>query len=410
MRCIGVVRYFSAMTARKDLMVFKLPKLLASGPVHWPHYTILVPLFKEARVVNDLLSALTCLNYPADRLQILLLVEEIDTETLAALPSDLPDQFEVLIVPDGSPRTKPRALSYGLARATGELVTVYDAEDRPDPDQLKTAALFFALGPQNLSCLQARLAIDNANESFISRYFALEYACLFDQILPWFFRNNWPFPLGGTSNHFRKSALHAVGGWDKYNVTEDADLGVRLERLGYRVGMLPSQTLEEAPVTAGAWIAQRARWHKGWLQTILVHARTPERLVADLGFLRTGVLAGFFLGTFLLIALHPIFAGVVLSYAMGLQQSPLYLSDTPALAILCVAAGSIGYLGTLAALWIGAVHRGYGIRISDCLGMPLYWLLSGVAFYRAVWELFLRPYHWNKTEHGISKRRRFLPS
>lgn len=401
----GCVRVFSSVTARNDQMHYELPELLSSGPVRWPRYSVLVPLYREALVVEDLLAALTRLNYPVSELQILLLIEEDDIETLQAIPQKLAGQFEVLIVPDGSPRTKPRALSYGLANANGDFITVYDAEDRPDPNQLKTAALFFAMGPDNLACLQARLAIDNPNESFVSRHFALEYACLFDQLLPWFFRNDWPFPLGGTSNHFRQSALHAVGGWDKYNVTEDADLGVRLERLGYRVGMLPSQTLEEAPVSVKAWIAQRARWHKGWLQTILVHSRDPERLVSDLGRTRTFVLASLFIGTFLLIALHPVFAGVVISYALGLQQSPFYYLEPSFAALIYVIAGGIGYLGTLTALWIGARQRGYGLQLSDSLGVPIYWLLAGVAFYRAVWELFSSPYHWNKTEHGVSKIR-----
>ncbi|MEP4769922.1 MAG: glycosyltransferase family 2 protein [Roseibium sp.] len=402
----GCARLFSALSFQKADTFYKLPELLRSGPVRWPEYTVLVPLYREARMLDDLVTSLMRLNYPIEKLQILLLIEEDDEETLHAIPKRLPDHIEVMVVPDGTPRTKPRALSYGLASATGQYVTVFDAEDRPDPDQLKTAAFFFTRLRAEFACLQARLAIDNANESFVSRQFALEYACLFDQLLPWFFRNSWPFPLGGTSNHFQISALEAVGGWDKYNVTEDADLGVRLERLGYRVGMLPSQTLEEAPVTIGAWVAQRARWHKGWLQTILVHSREPERLVADLGLKRTLVLASLFLGTFFLIALHPIFAGVIVSYALGLQQSPFFILDTPVIAVICVVAGSIGYLGTLAALWIGAGQRGYGVRLADCISVPFYWLLAGIAFYRAVWELFLRPYHWNKTEHGVSKKRR----
>ncbi|MEP3048750.1 MAG: glycosyltransferase family 2 protein [Roseibium sp.] len=402
----GCARLYSAVSFRKNASFYRLPNLLRSGPVRWPRYTVLVPLYREARVLGDLVTGLQQLNYPTDKLQILLLIEEDDKETLCAIPKGLPDQFEVMVVPDGIPRTKPRALSYGLASAAGQYVTVFDAEDRPDPDQLKTAAFFFSQLPAKFACLQARLAIDNANESFVSRQFALEYACLFDQLLPWFFRNSWPFPLGGTSNHFRISALEAVGGWDKYNVTEDADLGVRLERLGYRVGMLPSQTLEEAPVTINAWIAQRARWHKGWLQTILVHSREPEQIVADLGLKRTLVLASLFLGTFLLIGLHPIFVAVILSHGMGLQQSPFFILESPVIAIMCVVAGSIGYLGTLAALWIGAIQRGYGVKIADVISVPFYWLLAGAAFYRAVWELFVSPYHWNKTEHGVSKTRR----
>jgi len=388
-------------------LVYHLPEPLSSGLIIWPKYTVLVPLYREACVVPDLLRALNALNYPRDRLQILLLIETDDLETAAALPQDLPPHIEALVVPDGTPRTKPRALDYGLAAATGTYVTVFDAEDRPDPDQLKKAAFFFAKGPVELACLQARLVVDNANETFVSRQFALEYACLFDQLLPWLFRHRWPFPLGGTSNHFRISALHAVGGWDRYNVTEDADLGVRLERLGFRLGVLPCQTLEEAPVTLKAWFAQRARWHKGWLQTIFVHARSPKRLLSDLGAVRTAVLAVLFLGTFLLIALHPVFFVLLTGTLLGYYDHTYFFGNI-VLTVMFVSGAAAGYAGALFALWAGARGRGHGIRLLDAPGVLIYWTFAGLAFYRAVWELASAPYRWNKTEHGVSRQRASL--
>jgi len=400
----GVIRFVCALSSRDEDLTYELPEPLSSGLIKWPRYTVLVPLYREARVVPDLIRALKRLNYPAGKLQILLLIEHDDHETAAALPRDLPPQFDILKVPDGTPRTKPRALDYGLAAATGEYVTVYDAEDRPDPDQLKKAAYFFALGPQELACLQARLVIDNAGENFISRQFALEYACLFDQLLPWLFRHRWPFPLGGTSNHFRISALHAAGGWDRYNVTEDADLGVRLERLGFRLGVLPCQTLEEAPVSFSAWLAQRARWHKGWLQTICVHARAPRKLLNDLGSVRTLVLAILFLGTFLLIGLHPVFFSLVAGYLLGYYDHS-YVFGNVALTVLFMCGALAGYAGALFATWTGARQRKHGIRLVDAPGLLIYWMLAGLAFYRAVFELASAPYHWNKTEHGLSRQR-----
>lgn len=403
----GIVRVLSALASQDDDLNYNLPEPLSSGLIKWPRYTVLVPLYREARVVPDLLCALKRLNYPQHRLQIILLIEKEDAETAAAIPDNLPACFDVLRVPEGVPKTKPRALDYGLAAATGEYVTVYDAEDRPDPDQLKKAAFFFARGPAELACLQARLVVDNGQENFISRHFALEYICLFDQLLPWLFRHRWPFPLGGTSNHFRISALHAVGGWDRYNVTEDADLGVRLERLGFRLGMLPCSTLEEAPVSLNAWLAQRARWHKGWLQTIFVHARFPRQLLGDLGLVRTFVLAGLFLGTFLLVALHPVFFSLLFAYLVGYYDESYFFGNV-VLTIMFVTGAVAGYAGTLFALWMGAARRNQHIHLWDALGVLVYWSLAGLAFYRALWELASAPHHWNKTEHGLSRHRAAL--
>ncbi|QDG78940.1 glycosyltransferase family 2 protein [Labrenzia sp. PHM005] len=409
--CLGAggVRIASALATQNDDLNYKLPEPLSSGLINWPRYTVLVPLYREARVIPELLRALKNLSYPRHKLQVILLIEKDDVETAAAIPGNLPACFDVLSVPDGHPRTKPRALDYGLAAATGEFVTVYDAEDRPDPDQLKKAAFFFAQLPKEFACLQARLVIDNGGETFISRHFALEYICLFDQLLPWLFRHRWPFPLGGTSNHFKISALHAAGGWDRYNVTEDADLGVRLERLGFRLGMLPCSTLEEAPVSIKAWLAQRARWHKGWLQTVFVHARYPKRLLLDLGAVRSLVLAALFLGTFLLVALHPVFFALVLTYLLGYYDQSYFFGNV-ALTIMFVSGATIGYAGTLFAIWMGARRRHQGVHLFDALGVLVYWSLAGVAFYRAVWELASAPYHWNKTEHGLSRHRTKIPS
>ena len=404
----GLLRLVGLKASMDDPLDYRLPDIFQHDElVAWPAYTVLVPLYREARVVPDLVSALDCLSYPRDRLEILFLVEEDDIETRRAFGRVLPEAMELVLVPRGEPRTKPRALAYGLDRAKGDHVTVYDAEDRPDPEQLKKAALFFALAPPQLACLQARLVIDNAGESFISRQFALEYACLFDQLLPWCYGNDWPFPLGGTSNHFRKTALTAAGGWDKYNVTEDADLGVRLARLGYKLGVLPSATYEEAPVTVRAWLAQRSRWHKGWMQTVFVHGRDPARLVREIGAGPATVLAVLFLGTFLLILMHPLFAALLVSYGLGALGVPGFVAGTGGWfqTGLMLSAG-LGFAGALSASWAGALRRGYGIRLSDPFALSFYWLLAAAAFSRAVWEFCRAPHAWNKTEHGVSKRRK----
>ena len=222
-------------------------------------------------------------DYPRSKLDIKLVVERDDEAARRALKSlDLPARYEIVVAPSGLPATKPRALNVALPAARGALVVVYDAEDEPDADQLRLAAARFAAEPY-VHCLQAALTIDNAADSWISAMFAIEYATLFDLIDPGFAALDLPIPLGGTSNHFRVDTLKRVGGWDAWNVTEDADLGMRLASAGARVGALASSTTEEAPAEFAAWFRQRVRWQKGWMQTLIVHSRRPLRFARALG-------------------------------------------------------------------------------------------------------------------------------
>jgi hypothetical protein len=233
-----------------------------------PLYTVLVPLFREAKVVPGLIRALRSLDYPPARLEILLAVEEIDTEMQATLLSlDLPAGFRTLVVPKQGPQTKPKALNYALQFARGDFVVVYDAEDRPEPDQLRRAFGLFRQASPKVACLQAQLNIYNPRQSWLTRQFTIEYCVLFDAILPALERLRLPVPLGGTSNHFPRAALIGAGAWDPFNVTEDADLGIRLARLGLSTRALASTTWEEAPPALGGWLKQRTRWLKGWMQS-----------------------------------------------------------------------------------------------------------------------------------------------
>ena len=212
------------------------------------------------------------------------MLESVDAETIAAAHRlDLRPPFELVIVPDRRPRSKPKALNYALAFARGDFVGVFDAEDVPAPGQLRQALAAFAAGPANLGCVQGRLTIDNADDGWLCRQFALEYLVLFDGLLPALDRMGMPLPLGGTSNHFPLRVLRAVGAWDAWNVTEDADLGLRLARAGYHAQVIASTTFEEAPQRFGNWRRQRTRWLKGWMQTYIVHSRRPLRLAAELG-------------------------------------------------------------------------------------------------------------------------------
>ncbi|PLW74858.1 glycosyltransferase family 2 protein [Cohaesibacter celericrescens] len=373
---------------------------------YWPSYTVLVPLYREADMIQDLVAALSGLSYPRDCLDIQLLVEADDTETQAALTTiKLPAYMSIVQIPVHGPRTKPKALNFALSFVQSDLVVIYDAEDRPHPNQLKEAALRMEAGGPSLGCLQGRLAIDNADANFLTRQFALEYAALFDGLLPFLADERLPVPLGGTSNHFRTSILKQVGGWDPYNVTEDADLGLRLTRLGYRIEILQHDTWEEAPERYAAWVKQRSRWFKGWMQTWLVHMRRPRTLYGDLGrsrFLAFQVMIG---GMLVSALIHPLY---IVSFTTSFAAITFNIgTDSTLFWSLMVANGAnlvMGYGGAMLLAHRTARSRyGYGWR--QVLAMPLYWLMMTPAAWRAFLQLLISPHHWEKTQHGLSKQR-----
>jgi cellulose synthase/poly-beta-1,6-N-acetylglucosamine synthase-like glycosyltransferase len=371
-----------------------------------PVYTVLAPLRREGSVLPDLVRALRALDYPPAKLEIFLVLEADDTETQAALLAlPLPGNFRVVIVPTAAPHTKPKALNYALQLARGDYIVVYDAEDRPERDQLRRALDTFRRNPPALGCVQAQLNIHNARDSWFSRQFTIEYSALFDAILPALARLGLPVPLGGTSNHFPREILVAAGGWDPFNVTEDADLGFRLARRGWRTAVVASTTWEEAPVAFGQWLKQRTRWLKGWMLTYLVHTRQPWRLSADLG--PRGA-AGFhaLMGGLILSALvHPLFYALLAYHALSGQL--LAPADTMAGAVFWTVAWTNLALGYVASILVGAVsvwRRGRRTLALSALFMPLAWLLVSAAAYRALYQVFFDPYLWEKTEHGLAKR------
>lgn len=376
-----------------------------------PVYTVLVAMYDEKRMVRDLVANLKALDYPAAKLDIKLVFEESDVKTIDEVyKQDLPPHFEVLVVPEGSPQTKPRALNYALQFARGDYLVIYDAEDRPERSQLRKAAGHFHDADPEVACLQARLVFDNFSENWLSRQCAIEYASLFGGILPMLDAARLPLPLGGTSNHFRIKALRGVGAWDAHNVTEDADLGMRLYRAGLRAEVLDSTTYEEAACQPGNWLRQRTRWLKGWLQTYVVHMRQPVRLLSDIGFRGFMAFQGHFAGVLIAALLHPVaYALVVHDFATGAMFSEaetLVGRNLWALAIFNMIAG---YAASLALGFF--VLRGRKIRglIPYLIFIPVYWLLISVAAYRAVWQFATDPQRWEKTEHGITRQRRPRP-
>src|SRR4029077_12998256 len=327
-------------------------------PVHdLPIYTVIVALYDEATAVPGLIAALRRLDYPREKLQIILVLEPDDQATQDALTQlTLGPPFEVLIAPDVGPRTKPKALNAALALARGTFTAVFDAEDRPAPDQLHRALDAFG-AEGGIACVQARLTIDNTGDGWLARLFTAEYAGLFDVLLPGLSERKLPLPLGGSSNHFRTDALRAVDGWDPYNVTEDADLGMRLARLGFGAAVIGSTTYEEAPARLAPWIRQRTRWFKGWMQTWLVHMRHPLRLARELGlagFLTFQLVVG---GTVLSALVHPVFIAMF-SYALA-TKSLFPTGDIlfAGLTYLCAGALVAGYLTSATLGLLGLKRR-----------------------------------------------------
>lgn len=392
------LKLFACLAVREGMKPAPLPENTL------PVYSILVPLYREANVVPALLHHLSALDYPKEKLDIKLIVERDDPETLSALRvAKLDPCFEIFIADEVGPRTKPKALSLALACTRGEYVVVYDAEDQPEPSQLRFAVASFAAAPRELACLQARLAIDNAGDGWLTRHFAAEYAGLFDVLLPSLAAHKLPLPLGGTSNHFRTDALRRTGAWDPHNVTEDADLGIRLARFGYRTGVISSTTWEEAPARLRPWLRQRTRWMKGWMQTWLVHMRTPVKLFRELGVVGFAAFQLLLGGAVVAALVHPLFMlvmAVKLAGGIGLAAAGI------AHEIAMYAVLSSGYLGSAALAICGMKQRGMRVGIVTLLTIPLYWILLSAAAWRALYQFMVAPHRWEKTEHGLAKTSR----
>ena len=373
-----------------------------------PDYSILVPLYKEHEVLPDLVEALKALDYPTTKLDIKIILESVDLETIKIAKSiNMPGNFDIIIVPEGGPRTKPKALNYALEYAHGEYVVIYDAEDEPEPDQLRRALELFRRSGPDTACIQARLNIYNSRETWLTRQFTIEYTSLFDGLLPAFQSLSLPILLGGTSNHFRTSILRQIGAWDPYNVTEDADLGIRIIRRGYKCHILPSTTYEEAPTRFIPWLKQRTRWLKGWLQTYLVHTRNTASLRRDIG---TWQYIGFqaILGGAILSALiHPLFyLGFLVEYFSGsamIKPTSLFGNALWHAALINL---SCGYLAAIALAWVTLIRRGLPTFLLHTLFMPLYWLFISLAAYRALFQIIWQPFLWEKTTHTRSVYRK----
>lgn len=364
-----------------------------------PCISVLVALYGEAEIAPRLIRRLERLDYPRDRLDLILVVEEDDAATRAALArADLPAWMRVAVAPRGQVRTKPRALNIALAQCRGTIVGVYDAEDAPEADQLQRVAARFAVAPPDVACLQGVLDFYNGQANPMARVFALEYAGWFRLVLPGFQRLRLVLPLGGTTLFFRRSVLERLGAWDAHNVTEDADLGLRLARHGWRTEMLDSVTLEEANCLPLPWVRQRSRWIKGYLMTWAVHMRSPVALWRGLGSRRFVAVQVQFLLTVAQSLLAPALWSFWLVGSGGSLALLPPLPPAAGTALLGLLVMSFALDLTIALV----AHRRAGLRFWRLwvLALPVYHALATAAAYKALWDMALRPFHWDKTKHG----------
>jgi cellulose synthase/poly-beta-1,6-N-acetylglucosamine synthase-like glycosyltransferase len=366
-----------------------------------PTYTVLVPAYREPSVIGALMGNLDALAYPHGKLDIILLLEDDDAETIAAAEASITgDHVRILVVPESLPRTKPKACNVGLVQARGEFVTIYDAEDIPDPLQLRRAVVALRRLGHDYVCLQAELGYFNTDQNRITRWFALEYATWFRSLLPGLVALRMPVPLGGTSNHFRTRELRDLGAWDPYNVTEDADLGIRLARAGFKVGVLASVTLEEANSDFINWVKQRSRWYKGYLMTWLVHLRSPRNTYRQLGWRGLLCLNLFVGGTPLAALLNAVLWATTVLWFLAHPpiMQEVFIPPFYYVGLFCLIFGNatVIYLNVLS---VRTMDR------PDLLGTALlspgYWAMMSLAGAKAAWQLVFKPSYWEKTTHGL---------
>ena len=368
-----------------------------------PIYTILCPLYREAHVIPQFMNAINKLSYPKEKLDVILLLEEDDKESIESVERmKLPSFVRTIVVPHSMPKTKPKACNYGLAFARGEYLVIFDAEDIPEPMQLKKAFLGFKKVTANTICLQAKLNYYNPHQNLLTRFFTAEYSLWFDVTLTGLQSINTVIPLGGTSNHFRIDSLKKVEGWDPFNVTEDADLGMRLFKKGYKTAIIDSITLEEANSKYGNWLRQRSRWIKGYMQTYLVHIREAVSFTRQQGVhsLIFQLIIG---GKIAFVLINPLLwlatiAYFVLYAFVGPQIEALYPSAIFYMAVVSLVFGNFLFLYCY---MIGVAKKGQWNLMKFVLLIPVYWIMISVAAFIALYQLVFKPHYWEKTVHGF---------
>lgn len=369
-----------------------------------PSYTVLCPLYREKQILPQFITAMNRLDYPKEKLQIILLLEEDDFETISETKNyNLPSYFQINIIAHSIPKTKPKAINFGLKQATGKYIVVYDAEDIPEEDQLKKVIIAFDKAKKEIICFQAKLSFYNPRQNILTRIFTAEYSLWFDLILSGLHSFGGLIPLGGTSNHFKTDFLKKIGGWDAFNVTEDCDLGIRLVKKGYQTAMFDSVTYEEANSNLKNWFKQRTRWIKGYIQTYFVHMRNPITLInkwKKLHILTLQLVVG---GKVLSMFINQLLWIITFGYFIfrplfGTTIESLFPFPFFYLAVFSLIFGNFLYIYYY---MLGCAKRGDDDLIKYVFLVPFYWLGMSLSAWVAVYQLVTKPFFWEKTHHGL---------
>lgn len=360
-----------------------------------PKYCVLLPMRNEpVPVVKALIDNMQKLNYPKDKLDIVMLVD-IDDEYLEDIKKlKIPNHFRILSSEATFPFTKPKVCNLGLITTDAEFVTVYDAEDAPDPDQL--LKVLYKFEDPKVSCVQCRLHYNNKKHNWLSKFFNLEYLTWFSTTIVGLSKvqgEGAVIPLGGTSQHLKVKELVEIGGWDAVNVTEDCDLGLRLSRLGKTTVISDSHTNEIAVKELKHWIPQRTRWQMGFMVTYINHCKDIVNLYKELGFYRFMHFMFSIAGNFINPLITPLlFIIWFRSYFLG-YGGETFLNTLP----------HITLIGNL--ILIISIHLISSIKFQKgkfwymSFLQPVYYLLQVITVHRAVYKLITAPYKWEKTAH-----------
>jgi cellulose synthase/poly-beta-1,6-N-acetylglucosamine synthase-like glycosyltransferase len=391
--------YIVYKSSKKKLVTVSPEELNSLNESELPVMTVIVPLYREEEVIPQIMDSMTSIDYPKDKLQVLITVESYDWKTRQAIEiMNPPENFKVITLPDVSPKTKPKALNVAFREARGEYVVIYDAEIIPDPQQLKKAYLGFKKNP-DIGCLQTRLDHYNSHENVITKLFNAEFSFYYDLFLPGLTELGFPVPLSGHSTIFRRQVLVDIGAWDPYNVAEDCDMGMMIKRAGWKTDILDSVSREEATGEVGAWVRQRTRWMKGFIQTSIVHLRHPVGFVREIGGIYNFL--GFFLtvpGTVLLNFFNLFYWFLLIAWVITGSATIKYFFPGPILYISVFSFILGNFIFTFLNL-VGSYKRQRYEMVKYSLISPLYWMLLAYATVRAVFQIVIRPHHWEKTVH-----------